>query len=125
MPEVSCPSLDHETSQELQALAALTEGRERVEGLLQQLTRQDPCALQPEQTDVGGLVRCVVLARGLAELKVVAGGVKDVVHDLEGQADRGAVAIQACELVGRAPAQQRTAPDARGEERARLRAMEA
>ena len=72
-------------------------------------------ALEPVAATVGGLARRGVLAGGLAETLRGASGVEDVVHDLEGQADRGAVAPQRLPSAAAAPPQARRPPRTQAE----------
>ena len=63
-------------------------------GLFKQLRSVLLSALQPQQRHIGRLVASSVFARGFAQRGRVCRDVQDVIHHLEGQTHRRAVALQ-------------------------------
>jgi hypothetical protein len=106
-------------------LAPGPEGGHGVERILAQRGREASGRVQAVHAHVRGLLRRLVLSRGLAQVRRVLRRVEHVVHDLEGEADRGGVAREALQARPVGTAEDRPAANAGREERPRLRPVQA
>ena len=98
----------------------VTEGRQRLLGLVDQPLGLGLGPVQPQKLHVRGLVGHQILGGGLAQILRRGRDVQDVVGNLEGQADVEGVPLAGGDLLGGGAAEDGTGGDGHLEERRRL-----